>query len=301
MVIRGPAHPLQREGLRRLLRDRSDLIERGLQVLAEDLELATADLGPVDALLRDAGGAPVLALITEPGDRALVARALAAQEFWRRNRDAMARALPEVDLRPGASCRLLVLGTAIAPAMVEALQRLPFDDLAVLEAERFHVGEQERMVVRSLVGRGCAGPDPIDAAVGGDVRQRLDSLATKLRHLDAKIVLYGDRFSRRASCSGRLLCEFWFAADRVHATIPGEPARELASDRDVRAFADQVARRHLAQVRGGVATTARPEAHPAPRAGAFDALWQSMSQARLSREECSALGEVAEEDPLPGS
>ena len=90
-MIRGPVLPLQRDGLWRLMRQRSSLFERGFRVIAEQLELGTAGLPPVDGLLRDAGGSPVLVFVTDDRDTSLIARVLAAHAFWLRNAEGMAQ------------------------------------------------------------------------------------------------------------------------------------------------------------------------------------------------------------------
>jgi hypothetical protein len=305
-MIQGPVLPLSRTGLWRLVRERPELLERGLRLCVEDLELGTAGLGVVDGLLRDAGGAPVLVLATDDRDGTLVARVLAAHEFWHRNLGSMARALPEANLRDSAPCRLLVLGSGIAPSTLAALERQRLDGLEIVEIEAFHVGEQERLCVRRH--RPTGGCPPFDAGIDDTARALLTALAELLPRLDPRIQVAGDRFARWASHEGRQLCEFWFADQRVHAALSGEPPRELRSSADVRTFVDQVARRHLATiaVAGGAprAAASEPGAEPPPAgrgARGIESLRASLAHARLTREEWTALGEVpAGEDPTTG-
>ena len=314
-MIRGPVVPLTREGLWRLLREHPDLVEHGLQVVAEDLELGTGELGLVDGLLRDASGAPVLALVTDERDAALVARVIAAHAFWQRNVLAIGRAMPEARLRAGAPCRLLVVASELAPGTAESLARLGIERLELVELERFHVGDQERMVVRTRCpGVRAAPPDGVpalDAAVRAGDRAIIDAVTSMLLRLDPRIRIDGDRFTRRALHEGRLLCWCWSADDLVLSALPGEEPRTLEGVDDARAFVDRVARHHL-EATGDrsvfAARGAEPAAAPldgpsaAPgRASGLEGLRASMSLARLSQAECTALGEtMPEEDPRNG-
>lgn len=249
-MIRGSVLPLQRDGLWRLIRQRTGLFERGFRVVAEQIELGTAGLPPVDGLVRDASGAPVLVFATDDRDPSLCARVLAAHAFWSRNAEGMARALPEADLRDGAACRMLVVGVAMRTEAVQALQRLQIPALEIVEVDAFRLAGQERIVVRCLGGRvGKPESAPLDAAMQDSDRGVFEAFEQFVRRLDPKIRLEGDRFSRRASYEGRLLGDFWYADEAVHALVCGGQNRRIDTDVEMRAVCDQLARRYL-QVHG---------------------------------------------------
>jgi hypothetical protein len=319
-MIRGPVLPLQRDGLWRLIRQRSGLFERGFRVIAEQIELGTAGLPPVDGLLRDAGGSPVLVFATDDRDTSLTARVLAAHAFWLRNADGMARALPEADLRDGAECRLLVIGVALRSETIASLQRLQIAGLEVLEVDTFRMGGQERVVVRAHgdAAKKPAGRD-LDESVCAAGRSVFESFEHFARRLDAKIRIEGDRFSRRASFEGRLLGDLWFAEGAVHALVSGGAQRRIDTDADLRTVCDLIARRYL-QVHGPATETVAdapaadevaeerldtdmsPTAFPA---NGLEAVRACLSTSRLTREEREALLDPAygrdQEERTPGS
>ncbi len=249
-MIRGSVLPLQRDGLWRLIRQRTGLFERGFRVVAEQIELGTAGLPPVDGLVRDASGAPVLVFATDDRDPSLCARLLAAHAFWTRNADGMSRALPEADLRDGASCRLIVVGVAMRSEAVAAMQRLQLPGLEIVEVDAFRLAGQERIVVRTIAGHiGNPEAAPLDPALRDSARDVFEAVVQFIRRLDAKIRLDGDRFSRRASYEGRLLGDFWYADEAVHALVSGGSSRRIDTDAAMRSVCDHLARRYL-QVHG---------------------------------------------------
>lgn len=299
-MISGPILPLTRDGLWRLVRQRSDLLERGLRVVAESLEFGAPDAGLVDGLLRDASGTAVLLFATDERDRALPARVLTAHAFWRRNAAGMVRALPEADLRTVDRCRLVVVGAAIPAEVVATLERLQLPDLEVVAIETFQVAGQERLVLRPLRGQlALSASPPVDAQVDAPARMLIEAFVDIARAIDPKVRIEGDRFSRRALLDGRLLGECWFAEGRVFGGVDGGAGRWLQTLGELRVLGDQLARRYLAAI--GTAGPAPVSSVPAVRDVAaasarsgFDALRASVSASRLSREECAALGEVAD-------
>ncbi len=299
-MIRGPILPLSREGLWRLVRQRSELLERGLRVIAESLDLGAAASGLVDGLLRDAAGTAVLVFTTDDRDTALPARVLGALAFWRRNAVGMPRALPEADLRDAAACRLVIVGSAMPGDVIGTLERLQLPELEIVEVESFQIGGQERLVVRPLRGGlGLRSTPAIDVAVGEAAGALIAMFAADVTTMDPRVRIDGDRFSRRASIDGQVLAECWFAGDRVHGAVVGESARWLQASADVRSFVDGVARRYLSAIGRAKAPAASPgpvarEATTASVRSGFDVLRASVSAARLSREECSALSEIGD-------
>jgi len=309
-MIRGPVLPLAREGLWQLVREQPERLERGLIVVCEDLELGTGELGLVDGLLRDAAGNPVLVMVTDDADAALLARVAAVHAFWQRNAAGMVRAIPEARLRDGAVCRLWIVTAGLPRATGELLARLGVDRLEIVELERFHIGDQERLVVRTsrpaqVEALGARSAE-FDDSIGATARETLASVSALLARLDPRIRFEGDRFSRRATHEGRALCDYWFADDLVRGVLPAEEPCVLSSADDVRGFVDRVARRYLAiageRSAKDAAAAAAPGSAIEPAVGAgrtgLDSLRASMSLARLSREEWTALGEaIPEEDP----
>lgn len=299
-----------RDGLWQLVRQRPELFERGARVVAEHLELGTGELGRVDGLLRDVAGGAILVFATDERDLALPARVFAANAFWQRNSSGLPRALPEAELGEPVRCRLLVVGGRLSPGVVQALEQLRLDHLEVVEVEPFQVGGEERLAIRTMGRRDRAqggGPGEVpgellDAAIDAREREVFAEVATLLGRLDPRIRIDGDRFSRRASMHGRILCEYWYDQERVVGVVPGTPPRPLQGSVDVRSFGDRVARRYLS-LRGAANGTAAPAAARGPSAGqgaaeagpgagrGFDLLRASVTASRLSHEECSALGD----------
>jgi hypothetical protein len=302
-MIRGPVLPLAREGLWQLVRAQPELIERGLRLVCEDLELGTGELGLVDGLLRDAAGNPVLLMITDDADKALIARVAGVHAFCKRNAGGLARAIPEARLRLDGACRLLVVTASMGQEASDLLRRLGIERLEVVEIERFHVGEQERLIVRTGRAGAATGAPPLDDAIDARSGDTLAAVTAMLRRLDPRIAVDGDRYSRRATHEGRLLCEYWFADELVRGVLPAEDQRVLSGTDDARAFVDRVARRYLSMA-GERAPKSKPDdvpaaaGEPTPGRSGLETLRASMSLARLSREEWSALGDaVPEEDP----
>jgi len=274
---------MTREGLWQFICQRTVLFERGLRVVAENLDLGTGDLGTVDGLLRDAAGGAVLVFATDESDAVLPARVFAAYSFWQRNRESLPRALPEAELRGPCGCRRLVVGARLSPEVVQALQRLGVEGLDVIEIEPFQVAGRERLAMRRLlvdgdafgssdgeadVGLELGDPqepdDPagdslglthgvlhatLDDALGDSDRLVFAEMARLLTRLDPQIRIDGDRFSRRALFRGVSLCEYRYADDRVQGSVPGQAPTQLGGRVDVRAFGDQVMRRYL-ELRG---------------------------------------------------
>jgi hypothetical protein len=308
-MISGPAHPLTRDGIWHLLRERTDLFERGLRIVVEDLDFTGAS-GVGDGLARDAAGAPVLVFVAADGDHTLLPRVLTGHAFVVRNGAALARALPEAEVRFSTQVRVFVIGPEFSQATVEALQRLGIDDLEILVVETFRLGGQERFVVRSQIpGRQ---PRRADGALPTAVGPTFDALADLLQKIDPAIRVDGDRFSRRFHVHGRLLCDFWCSEDRILAALPGTTVRCLEDGADVRRFGDAVMRRYLdilAERDSSVpsrsadpgVTPTQPAGSEVGRGSMLEHLRVNLAAARLSREEYSALGATVTEGSTPAT
>lgn len=306
-MIYGPTLPLTREGIRRLLCERPELLEHGLRFELADLDLSRGKLGTVDALCRDAAGRVVVLFVTEPGDVALVARVSNAVGFLRRNARAMARALPSVEGRLGDPCRFFVIGADIGDAVVEDLHRLGIAELEIYGIEPFRVGKEEHLAIRAQHAAAAAAAS--SSELGPAVRQQWEQLLALLGRIDPAVVIDGDRYSRQVSCHGRQLCEFWLLDDRIEAALSGGGVRSLACQDDVRGFVDAVLRSLIgrpAEARAASETERKQSAVNASRAilpgMTLGGLRASLSASRLTREECSALGDLTGEgEPQQGS
>lgn len=292
-MIRGPVLTLSRDGLWRLVRQRTGLLERGLRIVAEQLELGAGDVAPVDGLARDAAGNPVLLFVAEERDATLPARVLSAHAFWQRNHKGLARALPEADLQDASRCRLCVVGPQLGDEVAQALRRLQLADLEIAEVDVFRVAGQDRVVVHWALGHDSdrAG----DPAVPVRERDLLAAFDQFVHRLDPAIRVDGDRFSRRAAFDGHVLGECWFEAGAVHVTANGGAPQRIDRLADLRQVVDALARRYL-QLQGVHADdgTAR---EPAAAGGdeeesagdGLEAVRASLRAARVTREEREAL------------
>lgn len=335
-MIRSPVRPMARDGLWQLICQQSSVFERGLRVVAENLDLGTGDLGNVDGLLRDAAGRAVLVFVADEHEIALPARVFAAYSFWQRNRDSLPRAIPEAELRGPLDCRLLVIGSRLYPELVEALLRLAIDGLDAIEVESFQVSGLDRLTIRNVlvdggvaaerspagdglgefeeVGEDAAGAVPtalnlsLDEAIEGGARQIFFELAQVLTRLDSQVHVEGDRFSRRAVFRGGALCEYWYADDRVSGSVPGCDPTLLCDSADVRTFGDKVMRRYLdllSEERPNSSVSARrasgnvsskTDQRKSARRDALEGLRASVSNQRLSLAEQEALEDAIRED-----
>jgi hypothetical protein len=307
-MISGPVFPITREGVRQMLRERPDVLERGLRIVVEDFDCSHGALSPVDAIVRDADGAAALLFVTDAQDVALLPRIIGAHAFVARNAATLAQAIPEADLRFQASVRCIVVGGEIPREVQSGLLRLQLPGLEAYEVESFRIGGVERFLLRSL---DPAAPLPAKATaeLSADALKVWNMLGKLLERLDAGVRLDGDRFSRRAIYRGRLLCEYWYSDGHVFASLPGGLQRELLGGDDVRAFGDQVMRRFLGVVAepqhhvGGTAAD-RGDVKDVgngitPRGLSLESLRASLNASRLTSEEYTALGEPNAEEEVP--
>lgn len=291
-MIRGPVLTLSRDGLWRLVRQRTGLLERGLRVVAEQLELGAGDVAPVDGLARDATGAGVLLFVADEREASLPARVLAAHAFWQRNHKGLARALPEADLRDASRVRLVVVGARLADDTAQALRRLQLAELEIAEVDVFRVAGQDRVVVHWALGNGSSGA--LDVAVPARERDLLAAFDQFVNRLDPAIRVEGDRFSRRASFDGHVLGECWYEASAVHVAANGGAPQRIDRLADLRQVVDSLARRYL-QLQGvhgddGSGRAAKDaEADDEHASDGLEAVRASLRAARISREEREAL------------
>ncbi len=312
-MIRGPVLPQARDALWGLVAGRLDAIERGMTIVTEGFECAGGQLGAVDALARDAAGAPVLLLLATDGDVLLPARALGAAAFLERVGDALSSAVPEASFCPGTRGRVVVIATDTAAAAIDALARAPIAGLQLCRLEPFRVGGSERFAVRWLATAAAtavaaAGPTAAAVppfAVPDHAVPLWDTVQALCSRIDAGIRVDGDRYRRRITWNGQTLAEVEVTDARLRAILPDGGVRTLTVPSDVRCFVDAVLRgyaRHAGLCIEGREDplAAPPASSAAPRVAvpargtatraAGDSLRSVLASARLTPEEYSALG-----------
>ena len=313
-MTRGPVLPQSREALWALVVGRLEAIERGLVLVAEGFDCSAGQLGMVDALARDAIGAPVLLLIAVEGDALLLARAIAAADFLQRVWDALASAVPEAAFCSGVPGRVIVVAVDRCAATTEAFARQVVAGVQVCRLEPFRIGGSERFAVRWLATRG-----EVPGVTGAEVRDvpafvlpsKLQPLWSSLQEtclrLDAGIKIDGDRYRRRITWNGRLLAEVQLVGDVLQGALVGASPADLAAPADVKVFSDQLLRAWLRMAglsnpraieSDGDPIAARTSAsrHAANGMAALtrpagESLRATAAAARLTPEEYSALGD----------
>ena len=287
-MISGPTIPRTLNGVRGLIQRHLGLAERGLAMVAEDLELdPNSEAGgcDVDALARDAAGAPVLvfAAVPETG-RGLSVRVLDAHAWFQRHGRFLVREFADRGLDPGldqsldpASVRLAVFGLDFLAITLRDLERLALAELQVFEFCSFTVGGELRVGVTPLMG-GEAGPQPGEASVQtadfrvpsglppGPAAERCAFFLDLVRRMDPRVTACGDRFSRQIRLHGNLLAELHVTDRTPRVRVPGDGELPLDSQDACLAVVDRLVRQLLA------AEEATPAPVPAPVPGPAESL-----------------------------
>jgi hypothetical protein len=316
-MIRGPVLPQQREGLWPLLASRLAMIEQGLALVAEGLDLSSGQLGAIDGLARDAASAPVLLALAVEGDPLLLPRIVAAAEFLERAGDSLATAVPEAKFGVGLPGRILVVGTAVHPLPFAALRRLHVRGVELVCLEPFRLADKERFAVRWLTKDRVAAAGDVDPAGSPEAAEPVAGLGLTeamratwfelerlCSRIDPAVRFDGDRFRRRVTWQGHALGEILVEGGRLVGQCAAGDRFELASRNELRVFGDRLLR-HFSRAAGVLAPSAAAESHSpglsgaAPRhaaygrsglAGPGHGLRAALMAARLSQEEYSALG-----------
>jgi hypothetical protein len=320
-MIRGPVLPQSREALWALVVGRLDVVERGLTLVGEGFDCSDGQLGPVDALARDAAGTPVLLVLAVEGDALLLARTIAAADFLHRAGDSLAAAVPEAAFCIGAPGRVVVIGIERGAAACETLARMVIAGVQVCRLEPFRIAGAERFAVRWLgeaAGSGAApdapapasgsAPAPTSAhasapaaptfAIPAHLQPLWTSLSELCQRIDAGMRIDGHRYRRRITWNGHLLADVQLADGALRGSlIDGAPCA-LSGPADVRTFFDRILRAYARaaglSVRGVEAADASPGADRDPTARVVGrsgvSLRSAVSSARLTPEEYSALG-----------
>lgn len=300
--------PQVRERLWAIVAPRLQVVEHGLELIDETFDCSNGQLGPVDCLARDALGAPVLVLLAVEGDMLLTARALGAIEFLDRVGNALAAAIPEARLVPGARGRVLVIGTEASTALLHGLRRVNSSRLQTCMLEPFRLGGEERFAVRWMSAQAAA-EDPSQTAAASEEfavpeghKACWSALQRICERLDPEVLVEGERFARRITWRGHRLGEVVVRAEGLIGSAPGAEDVVLAEARDVRGFADRLLRGYLAVREPGAGSPGAAaivrEGHSSPssakraeaRAASQGSIRSTLAAARLSPEEYSALG-----------
>jgi len=318
-MISGPTIPRTADGVRDLIQRHLSVAERGLSLVAEDLELGHGC--EVEGLARDAAGAPVLVFGAVPANgRTLSMRVLNAHAWFRSHGRFLVTEYADHGLDPAARVRLLVLGLDFLADTVRDLESLALEGLQVHQFCSFTVGGELRVGVTQILG----GEDQAEAAAGvaelrstmfdvpsgmppGPGADRCARFLDLVRRMDPRVTACGDRFSRQISLGGSRLAELYVADRTPEVRVPGDGVYSLDSLDDCLVVVDRLVRQLLAEETPPPPTRATPRlatAHgPLDQHGGLDEgrfslepIRQSVAAAKVSQDEYSAL-----EDPVEDS
>jgi hypothetical protein len=263
-------------------------------LVAEALECGVH--GHVDALARDALGAPVLVVVANAADPAFVGRAIDAADFLARVGRRMGTVVPEGEFSSGGG-RVFAIGGSESVAHLELLARLPVAALWVGRLERFRLGGSERLVVDWLSRGGeRALPEGVPVGAAEDLvvapgqEPVWQSLRSSLLKIDPGLRVDGDRFLARITVLGRRLGEVECDEAGLVASAGDGQRHRIDSPHAIRHFVDLVLRRYLSadKARGGWhrRDAGADEVGPTSIRSALEA-------ARLTAEEQAALEGIA--------
>lgn len=318
-MISGPVLPRTREGLRAVVESHLDRIEGGLRQLEREPWL---DNVLVDALCRDAAGAPVLLFLAEPGaEMESLERVFRARLWLLENGGLLRDLVPLRGLDPDRAARSMLVGFDFPWSFVRLLPGTGLPDLEVYAVRSLSYGGQMRVQVVPVHGRACEpvlrGERVPEGITRSEQRVLFARLQTWLRRLDTDLSVRGDRYGRIWFYDGAPLAEVALRDRRLSVRIPCADAGlegaatvfVIEREEDCRRAADRVARRYLEllarrsaqdpasdefeeepsrECRDGVeAGGAGPT--PAPERG-LDRLRSTIREAQLTEEEFLALG-----------
>ena len=306
-MISGPVIPRTREGLWGQILSRPELLEHGLQLVAQDLSLHEACT--VDGVARDASGRAVLLFAVVGGEAVgLPVKVLEAHSFLQRNGRVLARALPESGIRFADAWRIAVVSMGLSEACLRQISGLGLERVEVYEVEPFTLDGEARLVVRPVLGHRARGGEDGLHVPSGLLEPAARELAARflqlLGRMDPKIRVDGDRFSRRLTVGTARLADLWVDEDRIFVRV-GEETAELHGEEDHLEIVDLVLRRYLellaARQRGRsvqtVGNVARNVGVGVEEGGlSLEPLRRSVAETRISREEFSALGDSSSID-----
>jgi len=284
-MISGPTIPRTPDGVRGLIHRHLGVAEHGLALVVEDLELGEGCT--VDALARDAAGAPMLVFGSIPAEaRNLPARVLGAYTWFQSHGRFLVREYTKQGLDPQARVRLLVLGLDFLADTLRDLESLALAELQVHQFCSFSVGGELRVGATRLLGgegreRGEA-DDPstmfqVPSGVPpGPAADRCACFLDLVRRMDPRLTACGDRFSRQFHLGGRHLAEL-AVADGTPRVRLGDGEHALDTMEDCLTVVDRLVRQLLT-----AEVPPQKGPHPGP-AGPVDRL-QGLDEGRFSLE-----------------
>lgn len=301
-MISGPITPRTRIGLREFVRQRTQLLECGLTLVQEDLELGASPPGTssVDALARDALGTPLFIFAaTEETLRDLPSRILEVDGWFRRHGDALLRALADAGYKNGAAPRFLVVGFEIPSELVERLERLTIPRLEALQICSFALRGELHYDIEHVVPRGIDSTlkfgvmpsiaDPRD-------RELCACFLDLMQRLDPRVTITGDRFSRKFALAGAPLGALCYDEGGLTFACGDQHHRIQCWDHVVDAIDGVLRSWHLgcrdAEVEETPPAAAETPVRPFARLEArisLDALRRSVAETKLTRDEYDAL------------
>ncbi len=316
-MISGPTFPRTPDGVRDLIQRHLGVAERGLALVVEDLELGHGC--EVDALARDAAGAPVLVFGSFPENgRSLSMRVLNAHAWFRSHGRFLVSEYADHGLDPAARVRLLVLGLDFLADTVRDLQGLALEGLQVHQFCSFTVGGEMRVGVTQLLGGEAQAEAQAGAAEHestmfqvpsgmppGPAADRCARFLDLVQRMDPRLTVCGDRFSRQINLGGNHLAELYVADHTPRVRVHGDGVYTLDSLDDCLAVIDRLVSQLLATetppppstpATPRLATSEGPvDRHEGLDEGRFslEPIRQSVAAAKVSRDEHSAL-----EDPV---
>lgn len=304
-MISGPVTPRTREGLWGQILSRPDLLEQGLQIIAQDLDLH--EVCTVDGVGRDAAGRAVLLFAVVGSDSVgLPVKVLEAHSFLQRNGSVLSRVLPESGIYFRDAWRVAVVAMGLPDACVKQISALGLDRVEIYEVESFALAGEGHLVVRPVLGyRTGGGEDGFHVPSGllDPARRSLCAgLLASLHRMDPRMQVYGDRFSRRLTTGTGRLLDLRIDGDRILIEL-GSDRFELSNEEDCAEVVDLALRRYLdlltARVGGESSASGSRRAAPEPSVIAaaadegglsLEPLRRTVAETRISREEYTALG-----------
>ncbi len=290
IVIAGPVAPHTHVGLEAILSRHLELLEHGLCIVAEGVELG--EVASITVLARDARGAPTLIFADDRAAHVPAAVCAArAHAHLVANPWLLQRLFPHrLPDAIGACLRVIVVALHFDALALATLRTVALSDLVAMELHEWSIGGRHEWCARPVWARpirddgGFSAPSGAPATVTEVVREFL----SWLERLDADVTVEGDRYARHVRARGRSLCRVVVDARTAEAVLAGDSRLPLTTRDEAIAAMDRVM--------AAFESTLREAMAPAPVAPAGDAdslqladLRRSVADVRVTRAECVAL------------
>ena len=330
-MISGPVFPRNQNGLRELMKRHLGEIERGLDLVEQDLELEAGFV--IDALGCDAANRPVfLFAVDRDGERDAPMRVLSTRGWLNANTPLLRRLLPDSGIDFEQTPRFVVVTFEVSDALAKQVRDCA-PGCEIYEIQCVRIGGRAR--VGAMPRLGAASPDVEDSfALPSGVERAVDRTVCVrfmdlLKRIEPDLDIRGDRYSRHFRFAGESLAELEVqgAGVVVRAVVDREGAtREipLTSVDDCVEAVDCVMRHYLTvaaeQDIAPTTTTEPAESHEPKTNGnghgnghgsssslartesseespvSLQSLRETVEQSQLTPEEYTALGELAPDD-----